>query len=277
MCGKMKNHCCRRLKAEMMHQSLSQRNLSVNLSKFIYHQAVFEVCSRHHQNEKFLGTIAGVGSNYIAVQMNVKNEEFKKKEQGFRQNKTIRFIPFSSLVAIRIKGQKFTQEDFTESHEVADHLFKLGSNQAPSFLLPILNEQIEINEKLSSHIKRLYNQQSSQKEKTEDLSELINNLQKEQQLLSEQLNLLLESLLKGELNECLSSNYGTINKFLQSVPENSPVQQLFVNGQMIDVVRFLNLNSHKNVANFYDNNTVTTFDCDKIDGLKWGEATNEVD
>lgn len=75
--------------------------------------------------------------------------------------------------------------------------------------------------------------------------------------------------LKGKL-EKHSSKKSPFHELFKTLPPNYPVQEVLLNGVLVPVTRFLNINEQGDIAHFSEEDTIKSLSMDKIDGVYWG-------
>ncbi|MBP3950466.1 hypothetical protein [Bacillus suaedae] len=76
-------------------------------------------------------------------------------------------------------------------------------------------------------------------------------------------------------NHSVSTNRiaeGPFVDLFRELPVNFPIHQVYINGSTIEAGKFLNISQDGSIAHFIDDLDIKTFDCTKIDGVKWGQA-----
>ncbi len=147
----------------------------------------------------------------------------------------------------------------------------------------IFDEQNKINEKLTHHIKQVKHIQDQLTQEVANQNKLLQEFKQKRtedeehySHLSKEVNelALRNNELKQRIKGTINSN-GAFSHIFKDLPENYPLHSILVNGVVVDVTRFLNMNLEDNLAHFTDDLHVSTFDCQKIEGVKWGEGIKQ--
>ncbi|MDT8861054.1 hypothetical protein N0O92_12495 [Alkalihalobacillus sp. MEB130] len=59
-------------------------------------------------------------------------------------------------------------------------------------------------------------------------------------------------------------------QLFQSLPANFPVNEVLLNGIVVEVTRFINVSAESDIAHFSTEDNMKSFDINKIDGIHWG-------